>query len=66
MQINYILNRIQKHNGFTGISIRLSQPLYVVVQRFWASDMFDHFLVGKGLAEHGILEKSEKEQTTMS
>jgi len=28
--------------------------------------MFDDFLVGKGLAEHGILEKSEKEQTTMS
>jgi hypothetical protein len=23
--------------------------------------MFDDFLVGKGLAEHGILEKSEKE-----
>jgi len=25
--------------------------------------MFDHFLVWKGLAEHRILEKSEKEQT---
>jgi len=28
--------------------------------------MLDDFLVGKGLAEHGILEKSEKEKTTMS
>jgi len=28
--------------------------------------MFDDFLVGNGLAEHGILEKSEKEETTMS
>jgi len=27
--------------------------------------MFDDFLVGKGLAEHGILERSEQEQTTM-
>ena len=38
-----------------------NQLLYVVIQRFWASDMFDDFLVGKGLAEHGILEQSEKE-----
>ena len=66
--IAFFLNILQNSFNFffsnkkqSGVSIWLSQPLYIVVHRFWASDMFDDLLVGKGLAKHGILEKSEKE-----